>query len=418
MSAKIAPMLDPAIAGKQFIARRQGESGVEVLLVPREHDGLLVLPGLNRFAGERRHALVARIAATVLGADVYHDERAGSVLNEGDHPVPLIQQVYLVVLADEPARGRWVAVDQLTGLLAPEEWAMVYGGLDYFLTPPRERVPFTYKYQGVATAEEAEAWKQRVRAEAISGYDPDYIWEIQTAHEEERYFPERHYGQRIQNRLRTRVPGEIERQISHHTDQLRRLAPPTPGKGYPLPLFTYLNETRAATCGELFITRQDEFFPPSTMQILLVRRGQGDVGYTGIHMPGKYDLMEVPSTMVNRIARSELGVGATIQRFLGIMADTHIVPGRGPERHEIYDVHLEGEPVKGEWYRLAALPDDVLDHHLPMIYHALAVVVGQADPGFMFPYTGETATADDDCAPPVNWQQKIRELLAAADDAD
>jgi hypothetical protein len=192
-------IVDPVIAGRLFVSRVV-EGRVEILLVMRESDGLLILPGVNRYIGERTVDLVDRIADGV-GIHVRSYDHAGRLLNEHDHPVPVIQRVFLATnWTGDQARGRWVRPDQLEGVLAPDQWPMVVGALKYKATPVRKREEFNHQYKGIATEDEIARFDRRVAADNSSEFD-DYVRDIGNWLDSERYHPAEFFREHIRQSL-------------------------------------------------------------------------------------------------------------------------------------------------------------------------------------------------------------------------
>ena len=173
--------------------------------------------------------------------------------------------------------------------------------------------------------------------------------------------------------------------------EFERRFPPEMGRPYPAAAFMHLVKYFPSVTAEAFIARRDG----DDFQILVVDRKPSDIAHQGTcHMAGTFHLNgETFSAHIMRTLGTEVGLLFSPATFVGLTNDPY--EPRGHHVHQIYNVELREEPVKGRWVRLLDLPSNLVLQHLPMIHDALSVYLGLSPAGFESEYQPTTKSEID-----------------------
>ncbi len=174
-------------------------------------------------------------------------------------------------------------------------------------------------------------------------------------------------------------------------EALKRLFPAQPGSFLPLDLFDFMAAHRPQSSFEPVILREQ---PNGTIQVLLWDRPEGSNAYAGAcQLPGAYRLTgESAPVTLDRIMSAKIGTAPAEYTHLGVMNNPFEERGHC-EHHIMLVTATHGEPSFGWWANPAQLPDNLILHHLPMIYFALQVRLGARRRGFWEEY--RPVSADD-----------------------
>lgn len=132
-----------------------------------------------------------------------------------------------------------------------------------------------------------------------------------------------------------------------------------PKKPFGFKLFNALARVTVTTSCEAVIFRVNA---EGKTEVLLTQRTSGEIYAGKLHCPGSVMRPgEDLSHVFERISKNEIGTRITKYTFKGVISNRR--EKRGHFMQLIFHVELEGEPVKGKWYGLESLPENIIDFH-------------------------------------------------------